>query len=196
MWEPKNVDMFAAHLQRHRNDIDLPLLLVFIASLVYTHIETQSMRHHENGIRYAEMQTGYHRFNHTELEDQLEDHGMMKEDYAELSQYVSGKAGVIVVEKFRLGEFGALLAMLTEEIKKHITSSATVSHQKGDFAGRLQLMLNSISTLQQLCSSYINEAECLRERASIQLTALFNLISKKDQNISIEIAKDSKTLAH
>jgi hypothetical protein len=191
MWEPKHVETFATHLHRHRDHTDLPLLLVFIGSLVYIQIETHSMRHHENGIRYAEMQTGYHRFNHAEIDDDA----MMKEDYAELSRYVSGKAGVIAVMKFRLSEFAALLAMVTAEINNYIASNADRSRPDGDLTSRLRLMQNRISTLQQLSSSYINESECLRERASIQLTALFNLISKKDRNLSIEIAKDSKTLA-
>lgn len=115
-------------------------------------------------------------------------------DYSQLSAKISGTAVNIATNELCWQALAEHAKYMMEELRKESSRSTLTPKSESDSA-LSSFMEDQVSRLARHSQAMLREAESWQKKALILVQGIFNLIAQQDQNTSIGIARDSKTLA-
>lgn len=174
-------------LNTHQVLISQPLLLPLLAQQALTRLVTSWLTQHTQVIIDAQAQTGYHHMLSLRKSSEFV-------DYAELSAKISGTAVNIATNECCWRALAEHAECMVEELQGESYRPTLVSKSEMDYVPAI-FMQNHASRLARNARAMLHEAESWQKKALILVQGIFNLIAQQDQNTSIGIARDSKTLA-
>ena len=144
-------------------------------------------------LEVAQIKTGRHGY--TNYAQNLDTRGV---DWAELSSYVCGSAVNLSTCTMCVRTLLKLADFIVEESNAMCKGDSQLLKQAG-LPQSLQASNNQISSLARQyrlrLDSLLQEAQSFQWEAEILVQTVFTLATQRDQEVSIEIARDSKTLA-
>lgn len=173
-------------LNTHQVLIGQPLLLPLLAQQAMTKLITSWLTQHKEVIIDAQSQTGIHHMLSLRKSSEFM-------DYARLSATISGTAVNIATNELCWHVLADHAEHMVEQLKGE-SNSALVPRSELDFAVA-SFMEHHASRVARNARVMLHEAESWQKKALILVQGIFNLIAQQDQNTSIGIARDSKTLA-
>jgi len=113
-------------------------------------------------------------------------------DYSQLSTKISGTAVNIATNEFCWQVLAEHAEFMVQEIKDE--PRILFGPVAKDYVATVYLQTQA-SRMARNAKFMLHDAESWQKKASILVQGIFNLIAQQDQNTSIGIARDSKTLA-
>lgn len=166
-----------SHLRSH------PLLLGVIAVETVISEIIATVVDEENGLLDAQLRTGHHYFTNMGPGDPLE-----SIDLSKMSKFICGVA-INVSSSFLVLQ---RIVRMTDFFINDKFSSMAHNNELQESDRQVQEHLQ----IQKRCASgLLDRTESARHKANIIIQTLFTLMTQRDQNIGIQIATDSKTLA-
>lgn len=115
-------------------------------------------------------------------------------DYSQLSAKISGIAVNIATNQFCWQVLAEHADFMVQESKNRADALTILSSAAIDRAAVAYLQ-NHAARMARNVKFMLQEADSWQKKASILVQGIFNLIAQQDQNTSIGIARDSRTLA-
>jgi len=169
----------------HQNFIGHPLLLPLLAQRAITILVTSWLTLHKEVLIDAQAQTGYHDMVSLRTSSEFV-------DYSQLSTKISGTAVNIATNEFCWQVLAEHAEFMVHEIKDD--PRILFGPVAKDYVATVYLQTQA-SRMARNAKFMLHDAESWQKKASILVQGIFNLIAQQDQNTSIGIARDSKTLA-
>jgi hypothetical protein len=144
-------------------------------------------------IKDIEKKTGHHAWERT---DSWKTDGTVKgyqQDWYSLSAHLSGVAAVVLVQRAQTIRLQGMFALILEESNRYCSAAKDMGIEY--LLPKMKELSNSMQHLEQYLGAGILGTAELYERASSQMSALFNMIAQRDQSLSIGIARDLRMLA-
>lgn len=174
-------------LYTHQDLIGHPLLLPLLAQQAMTILITSWLTLHKEVLIDAQAQTGYHHMVSLRKSSEFV-------DYTQLSTKISGTAVNIATNEFCWQVLAEHAEFMVQEFKDEADPIILFGPPTKDYAATVYLQTQA-SRMERNAKFMLHEAESWQKKASILVQGIFNLIAQQDQNTSIRIARDSKTIA-
>ena len=186
---PQMLDRLAT-LHQFRTNPLLPGLVV-LEYFVYTGGERVGDTIRE--LQDVQVAIGYHNYSDVEQRDVP----FAEHDLGQLAQKACTSAVSISTDTARMQQFVELSTWLIEEqCSSFLKSSASSSQGVLDTleAGKLRFETH-LQSCKRKAEQNLRRGECWKHNSTILLQTIYTLASQRDQQIGIQLAKDSKTLA-
>ena len=177
---------FLSGVKRHQSIMSHPLIPGMLASMMRLKVDKRWAKSNRHELYNAQIDSGYHGYQEvTERPPEVEP--------ASLSVRVSGIASHISTTELCLSGLQGFLSFLIEENDKIWEGQAirgTAVSKKSFAYVRAQLMNTKRGT-----TGTLEDMQSCQKKASIVIQGLFSRIAKRDQEMSIQIGKDSMEIA-
>ena len=178
---------FLRDVDTHRVLIGQPFLLPLLAHQAIAKLIASWLTQHKEVIIDAQAQTGFHHMVSLERSSEFV-------DYTQLSTKISGTAVNIATNELCWQALTNHAELLLDGLKAENNRLTLLPKSEPDYA-MATFMENHASRLARNTQAMLREAESWQKKAMILVQGIFNLIAQQDQNTSIGIARDSRTLA-
>lgn len=180
---------FFEDIDRHTAMLDHPLLLGLLGAQQVLQHQIKWVKSLRKGVSDAQLISGFHGYQDVPRKP--------LENPAGLSPIVSGLAAhVATTELCMLGMKDLADFLMKENMSiKQIVPGPEQSGQLGLLASASKYIEDHSKFLWRSSHAALQDAQSCQKKASIVIQGLFNLTAKKDQEISIQIAKESMIIA-
>jgi hypothetical protein len=174
-------------LKTHQVLVGQRLLLPLLAQQAMAKLIASWLVQHKEVIIDAQAQTGYHHMVSVRKSAELM-------DYTHLSAKISGTAVNIATNELCWQSLAEHAESMACDLRRELSCSVSDKESTQSVAAT-RFMEQHASKAARYARTMLREAESWQKKSLILTQGIFNLIAQQDQNTSIGIARDSKTLA-